>query len=304
MEYRQMKYFLTVVDCGSISAAAQQLYISQPALSAFIKKVEKSLGLELFDRSTTPITLTYAGQRYIKAAERIVRIYERMLGQLKDIAQGETGRLRVGMTPELYAYLAPTLTRRAAEQMPTAELSEQVADERTLVEWLRMNRIDTAIMSLTGPIQTFNCVELRREAIIAVAAEGYFSKNGCLDSGSGLVKLQELADIPLLVLPRDGLFKKLTETLLDQEGIAPSNLIECPTQAGKLRMAAAGCGVALVPEHMLELISTGAPVDRYRTDSSAVTSAIYAVFGDDVYIGRLARGYLQHVECCLSELKA
>ena len=65
---RQIEYILAVLREGSITAASKKLYLSQPALSQAIKQAETDLGVALFDRSTDPISLTYAGQRYVEAA--------------------------------------------------------------------------------------------------------------------------------------------------------------------------------------------------------------------------------------------
>ena len=69
MNIKHAQYMLTVMQEGSITAAAKKLYISQPSLSQMIKLVETNLGTPIFNRSTDPITLTYAGEKYIEAAK-------------------------------------------------------------------------------------------------------------------------------------------------------------------------------------------------------------------------------------------
>ena len=72
MELRQFTYVDMVATCGSFTKAAAKLFISQPALSNYIGKVEEELGVKLFDRSSTPLTLTYAGEQYLKRARVIL----------------------------------------------------------------------------------------------------------------------------------------------------------------------------------------------------------------------------------------
>ena len=74
MNIKHAQYMLTVMQEGSITAAAKKLYISQPSLSQMIKLVETNLGTPIFNRSTDPITLTYAGEKYIEAAKQILTI--------------------------------------------------------------------------------------------------------------------------------------------------------------------------------------------------------------------------------------
>lgn len=68
MNFKHINYVLTVLTEGSITAASKKLFVSQPALSQTIKLIEQDLGAPIFDRSTDPISLTYAGQRYVEAA--------------------------------------------------------------------------------------------------------------------------------------------------------------------------------------------------------------------------------------------
>ena len=74
--FANMDYVYEVYKEGSFSKAAANLYISQPALSATVKKIEKKIGMPLFDRSTVPVQLTECGKKYMKTAEKIMDIEE------------------------------------------------------------------------------------------------------------------------------------------------------------------------------------------------------------------------------------
>ena len=73
MNMKHIQYVLTVLREGSITAASKKLYVSQPALSQTIKQIEQDLGAPIFDRTTDPISLTYAGRKYVDAAEQMLR---------------------------------------------------------------------------------------------------------------------------------------------------------------------------------------------------------------------------------------
>ena len=75
MNMKQALYFKTIAQYGTITAAAKQLYISQPSLSQTLRQIEDEVGTPLFDRSTSPFHLTYAGERYYQTACRILKIY-------------------------------------------------------------------------------------------------------------------------------------------------------------------------------------------------------------------------------------
>ena len=100
MELRQFTYVNQVAECGSFTKAAAKLFISQPALSNYISKVEEDLGVKLFDRSATPLKLTYAGEQYLKRAKVILGQMEDMNRELRDITHNMAGRLRIGFPSE------------------------------------------------------------------------------------------------------------------------------------------------------------------------------------------------------------
>ena len=90
------KYVYEVYKEKSFTKAAQNLYISQPSLSARIKKIEEYIGEPLFDRSTMPLQLTEVGEVYIKAAEEIAQIEQRVENYINDLSGLKTGSLAVG----------------------------------------------------------------------------------------------------------------------------------------------------------------------------------------------------------------
>ena len=78
MDFREMLYITAVADCRSVTAAAKRLYISQPSLSYIISKVEQDVGVKLFDRRTYPLTLTYAGEKYVDTARKILLLNDNL----------------------------------------------------------------------------------------------------------------------------------------------------------------------------------------------------------------------------------
>ena len=72
MNLKQAQYIKTIAECGSVTAAAKKLFVSQPSLSQMLRQVEQEIGLPLFDRSVSPLRPTYAGEKYLHAADRML----------------------------------------------------------------------------------------------------------------------------------------------------------------------------------------------------------------------------------------
>ena len=139
------KYVYEVYKEKSFSKAAQNLYISQPSLSARIKKIEQRLGSPLFDRSTTPIRLTEVGEAYIKAAEEISQIEQQMENYINNLNTLRSGHLSMGGSNLFAAYVLTPMITRFKQTYPevTIKLTEGNTDQLELL--LSNNTLDFVI---------------------------------------------------------------------------------------------------------------------------------------------------------------
>ena len=101
MTQRELIYIKTIADEGSVSKAAQKLYVTQPSLSHCIRTIEEALGAKLFVRSSTGLTLTYVGERYYSVATEILQIYSDFEAEVGEMNSLRAGRLTIGMTTYL-----------------------------------------------------------------------------------------------------------------------------------------------------------------------------------------------------------
>ena len=93
---KELSYVVAVAQTGSVSKAAENLFISQPSLSRYIRDLESRLGVQLFQRVGNRVSLTYAGEKYVETSKQILALYENLERDLKDVDEALTGRLKVG----------------------------------------------------------------------------------------------------------------------------------------------------------------------------------------------------------------
>ena len=136
------EYIYAVYQEKSFSKAAQRLYVSQPWLSATVKKVEQELGLSLFDRSTKPISLTEAGLYYIEQVERIMAIEEEMQAHFRSLKNTGQVKLHIGSSMFFCTYVLPVLMEDFRLQCPQVTLTFTEGDNKTLLEKLLNGRLD------------------------------------------------------------------------------------------------------------------------------------------------------------------
>jgi len=97
MDFHQLEYVMAIAEEKSFSKAAKKLYISQPSLSQYIMRLEEQIGIKIFDRTTNPLILTFAGEKYLEAAKNILILNNQLKRVLVDIADSKKGRLTIGI---------------------------------------------------------------------------------------------------------------------------------------------------------------------------------------------------------------
>ena len=141
---QDFKYVYEVYKAGSFSQAAKNLFMTQPALSIAVQKLEAAIGQTLFDRSCHPLALTEAGKIYMATIAKAQLLEQEMQQQLEDLQELRLGSLRIGGSHFLNAYILPQALAAFAEYYPKVKLSLIEADSQQIVELLARRELDLA----------------------------------------------------------------------------------------------------------------------------------------------------------------
>lgn len=166
MELDQLRYFLQVAERGNFTRAAEDLAISQPALSRSIQKLEEELGQPVFHRKTRAVTLTDAGALLQSRAQQVLTILEDTKAEITD--DGQSGRVRVGAIPTIAPYFLPEVLRRFSEEYPRANIVVQESTTAALLKSCTQGEIDLAVLALPVPARYLEFEELFDEELLLV----------------------------------------------------------------------------------------------------------------------------------------
>ncbi|APZ96744.1 LysR family transcriptional regulator [Fuerstiella marisgermanici] len=166
MELDQLRYFLQVAERGNFTRAAEDLAISQPALSRSIQKLEEELGQPVFERKARSVSLTDAGTLLQARAQQVLTILEDTKAEITD--DGESGRVRVGAIPTIAPYFLPDVLRQFSEEFPKATLIVQENTTDHLIKSCTQGEIDLAILALPIPAKYLEVEELFDEELFLV----------------------------------------------------------------------------------------------------------------------------------------
>jgi DNA-binding transcriptional LysR family regulator len=247
MEIRSVRYFLAVADERSFRRAARRVGVSQPAVSQGIRLLEDELGERLFDRVSTPTSLTPAGRLFLEPARRAVAEFD-ALRDLLDRSRGVVrGRLEIGTTDVASIYVLPPVYRRFRRLHPEAELSVHVEGTESLMRQLREGTIEIAIVTLAvGDRQAvvpegFVGEPLFREELAVIV-----SRNHPL-VGRRRVELAELADTPFLSFKEGSVTRQAVDALFGENDVFPRVAMEMSSPEAIKKLVEVGVGASVLP---------------------------------------------------------
>ncbi len=122
MNLREYQYVLKVAQLQNMTKAAEALFITQPSLSHYIARVEEELGVQLFNRLTTPLSLTPAGEKYVETARMILELDSNLKKELTEIAKGKKGVITLGMSHARASFFLPYFLPAFRKKYPGIEV--------------------------------------------------------------------------------------------------------------------------------------------------------------------------------------
>lgn len=169
------KYVYEVYRCKSVSAAAKKLYISQPALSASIKKAEKELGAEIFNRKTLPFSLTSEGKAYIDAIEKIIQTERQMHERIQELSRIDGGKLTIATSTNLSYNIIPKICELLRKEYPHIEVSIIATSTSKLGSMLGDKTADISFLPSEYSAPGYTTVPLLTEKFIIAVRKDYSS---------------------------------------------------------------------------------------------------------------------------------
>lgn len=264
MDFKQLTYFVTTVQEGNISRAAQRLHISQPPLSTKLKELEAELGVILFERGSRKIELTQAGRIFYARATSILELMDVATKELDDYKQGKIGTLRIGIISSISSTLINSWFHEFHQLYPEIRFNIFEGNTYEQLDKLRNNLIELAIVRTPFSALDLECKVLRKENVFAVGTKEYFE-----DLTSSTTTLKELCHKPLILYRR---WEKVIWHICQEENLTPHIFCMNDDARTTASMANAGLGIGIIPESALSLLTNPHIVKKVIYDSDLESS--------------------------------
>ena len=302
------KYVYEVYKERSFTKAAQNLYISQPSLSARIKKIEEIIGEPLFDRSTTPLQLTEVGKVYIEAAEEITQIEQRVENYINDLAGLKTGNLAVGASTLFAAYVVPSLITQFNQKFPDVHIQLIEGNTAELEEMLGSNALDFVIDNYHYDSILYN-KELYCEENILLAVPKHFAVNeelglyqlsykniknkNYLSRKYPAVPLERFADLPFIMLTQGNDTRTRGDRLCRNVGFKPNIVLEFNQQSTAYMASSTQLGATFISDILVSQLPTFENLVYYKLDGEEAKRKVFFYYKTHKYKTRVMEEFIR-----------
>jgi len=244
MLFAHLESFVEVARRGNVSRAAEALFLTQPAITARLKALERDMGVELFVRSSRGMKLSDAGRAFLPYAERTMATVDEGRQLVTNLRQGNVGELVIAAAPAVSTYVLPEILRVFRTTYPKVRLGVKTGHTEEVLEMVLRAE---AHIGIGRPIQHPD-IELipvlDDEMLLVASARHPFARRG-------KVRMDELAAERLILFDRTSSYHELTSSLFRQAGVVPASTLELDNVEAAKKMVQHNLGVALLPRMAL-----------------------------------------------------
>lgn len=275
MELSQLRYVLQLAQTSNFSKAAEQLYITQPALSQQISLLEEELGLKLFERTTRKVVLTAAGEEFVHGAQKVLEQVAELQRTMELHRREVGGTLSVGLLATLSHLNITEYINSFHQVYPNIHIDLQVAWSSALINRVLNRELDAAITNIhISPGSQMDSrlnVRVFLEDTIMVMAS---SKRDF--GGQKSVKVHDLSMVPVITLEKTTSIRMEMDDIFKQCGVRPNIVCTCPNMDSLISMIRADMGVTFLSSGVARAYLTPdllcLPIyPVYRTQTAMIT---------------------------------
>ena len=302
--FRNMEYIYAVYKAGSFSSAAQDLFVTQPCLSAMVKKTEDQLGVPIFDRKAKPICLTEYGQHYIAYVEKLQALENEFEQHLADIRGLRKGNLFIGASNALASYILPGLIRKFTLLYPGVQVQMTEGNISHLENALMRGTVDFILDNCPMNPDAFEQHCIGTEHLLLAVHRSFCEKESrltCDDILAGrhltqdipAISIKDFSDIPFILLRSGNDTRYRMDALFEKADIQPNVQMEVDQLTTAYNIACNKLGATLVSD---TLICSGSPNPEmyfYKLDDELSARPIYLYHKRSRYVTLAMQKFLE-----------
>ena len=236
----EVETFVIVAREGSVSRAAQRLFLTQPALTARLQSLERDVGASLFMRTSRGMRLSEAGHAFLPYAVRALQTLADGRSQVDALERGGGGQLALGAAPAVSTYVLPLVLKRFAATHPRIAVSVRTGHSEEILAQVLAEQVDVGLVRTLRHPEIESTLLYEDRLVLVVTPDHPFAR-------STSIEMDALQDEQLILFDRTSSYYELTSALFRQAGITPVGVMELDNIEAAKKMVEEGFGIALLP---------------------------------------------------------
>ena len=246
MNIRHIQYVLSILREGSITAASKKLFVSQPALSQTLKQIEQDLGAPIFDRTTDPISLTYAGQQYVDAALQVLDIDRNLRARIAETRKEQHGHLRLGISMQRGLQILPQVIPDYSRLYPYIRIELIEHGSATLEHMTAEGQCDLALITTNEKPNKLHYELIESEEVVLMAARSTELAHRFSDGEP--IEITQAQNEKFVSMREGHSVRTIQDRLFERHHLAPTILMETTNMEAGKHVAARANAVMLLPQ--------------------------------------------------------
>jgi DNA-binding transcriptional LysR family regulator len=278
MDFRQVEAYWAIIRCGSVTAAARSLNVSQPAISKTIRRAEDQLGIRLFERIGNRMLPTAEAEALFPSVDRLIHDIERLKTQASDLGSMQKGVLRIGVSSAIAAAMIPRAVAAFQVAYPQVQIIAMLLPAADLVEKLHASAIDVgfALSRADDSVTTAMEIATTRIACLVPARHTLAARE--------VIRPADLCGDPIISFPPDSLFGRALVEAFRAHDVPWQIAIQVHLSMQAAMFVQSGCGIALVE-------AVDLPEVVCRPFEPAMVFPIYELSPSDRPLSRVANAF-------------
>lgn len=287
MNSKQLQYAIKLSKTLCFSQAAEQLNITQPALSKQILSLENELGVKLFDRSTSPLSLTSAGEFFIREAKELLYKEDQMLRTMDLFKSGDAGHLTIGITPFRSSYLIPNILKEVRTKYPGIQIVLHEKGSDILRKESTEGKYDFAIVNLPVDDSILDIKPLEPDRLV-LAVPTNLSHLLPIEPHARAVDFSVCKELPFVVVRQSQEMRRLFDKLCSASDFHPQIAVEAVSLTTAWAVVCAGVAATILPFQFVKHSQLNKDVTIYEIKDAAYTRQPVVVTKRNQYISNAA----------------
>ena len=301
------EYVYEIYKERSFSKAAKNLYISQPALSVTIKRIENRIGTPIFDRSTNPIGLTECGEKYIEVIKQYMDLQAGFRNYLSNLEELKVGCVNVGGSNLFTSCLLPPIIACFKSRYPSVEINVTEANTPLLDQKLMDGSLDLVLDNYVFDEETHSAVRYRTENLLLAVPAGLavnerlkrfriapedIVSGAFLDASVPAVPFEAFADEPFILLKNGNDTRDRAMKIFEAHHIRPNIVLSLDQQMTSYNVSCSGIGISFVSDTLVMNTYPNPDIIFYKLDPELASRSLCFFHRKGKYVTRAMEEFL------------